>query len=100
VVLTGEYGAAVVEPLVHDRPDVSVLPIKNEFFGGNIAVTGLLAGADVAKALAAQPDGRRFLLPDVCLSRGVFLDGVDVADLPRAVEVVATDGRALREAIA
>ena len=47
--------------------------------------------------LAAEPAGHRYLLPDVCLSDdGRFLDGSTVADLPRPVEVVATDGHALR----
>ena len=40
-------------------------------------------------------DGHRYLLPDVCLSNGVFLDGTSPADLPRPVEVVATDSRGL-----
>ena len=46
----------------------------------------------------AQPNRHRmYLLPDVCLSDDHrFLDGVTVADLPRPVEVVATDGFALR----
>ena len=35
--------------------------------------------------------------PDVCLSRGQFLDGMTTADLPRTVEVVPTTGEALRE---
>ena len=30
-----------------------------------------------------QPAGRRYLLPDVCLSKGVFLDGLAPDDLPR-----------------
>ena len=67
-----------------------------EFFGGNIGVTGLLVGADVARVLADEPAGHRYLLPDVCLSDGRFLDGTTPADLPRPVEVVATDGIALR----
>ncbi len=58
-------------------------------------MTGLLTGADVAAALAAEPDGDRYLLPDVVLSRGRFLDGETLAVLPRPVEVVATDGAAL-----
>jgi hypothetical protein len=33
------------------------------------------------------------------LSNGVFLDGVLVSELPRRVEVVATDGRSLVEAL-
>jgi len=81
------------------RPDVRVLGVANNFFGGNIAVTGLLVGADLAPVLAAEPEGHRFLLPDVCLSGGVFLDGTSPDDLPRPVEIVATDGVALRQAL-
>ena len=102
-VLSGELGAAVITPLVAElgRVDVRVVPVANEFFGGNTGVTGLMVGADVARTLAAQPAGHRYLLPDVCLSDdGRFLDGSVVADLPRPVEVVATDGRALRAALA
>ena len=100
-VITGEYGARVLVPLLArlGRDDVRVVPVRNEFFGGNIAVTGLLVGSDVARTLASEPSGARYLLPDVCLSNGRFLDGTRPADLPRAVEIVATDGVALRRAI-
>jgi putative radical SAM enzyme (TIGR03279 family) len=99
-VLTGEYGAAVLEPLLAGRPGVRVLPVPNRFFGGNIGVTGLLVGADIAPVLAAEPAGHRYLLPDVCLSGGLFLDGTTPEDLPRPVEVVRTDGVSLRRALA
>jgi len=56
-------------------------------------------GEDVARVLAGQPTGHRYLLPDVCLSNGRFLDGVEPDDLPHAVEVVATDGASLRRAL-
>jgi putative radical SAM enzyme (TIGR03279 family) len=101
-VLTGELGAPVIEPLIASlgRPDVRVIPVRNEFFGGNTGVTGLLTGEDVSRTLAAEPQGHRYLLPDVCLSdEGRFLDGVTVGDLPRVVEVVETDGIALRRAL-
>jgi hypothetical protein len=49
--------------------------------------------------LADQPAGHRYLLPDVCLTQGRFLDGTAPGDLPRPVEVVPTDGRALRAAL-
>ena len=100
-VLTGTLGAAVVSPLVASlgRRDARVLPVENRFFGGNIGVTGLMVGEDVARALDAEPEGDRYLLPDVCLSRGRFLDGMATQDLPREVEVVATHGRALRLAL-
>ncbi len=100
-VLTGAYGARVVGPLLAGlgRDDVRVLPVANEFFGGTTAVTGLLVGADLARVLADEPEGHRYLLPDVCLSGGRFLDGTAPEDLPRPVEVVPTDGAALRHAL-
>jgi putative radical SAM enzyme (TIGR03279 family) len=100
-VLTGTYGAAVLQPLVEGlgRDDVRVIPVANEFFGGNIGVAGLLVGADLQRVLAAEPEGHRYLLPDVCLSNGTFLDGTTPADLPRPVEIVPTDGHALRAAL-
>jgi putative radical SAM enzyme (TIGR03279 family) len=104
--LTGEYGARVLQPVLPalseaaGRP-VRALPIPNRLFGGNIAVTGLLAGADVAAVLEGEPSGGvRYLLPDVTLSRGVFLDGSAPGDLPRPVEIVGTGGDALVEALA
>ena len=101
-ILTGELGAKVVAPLVDRlaRPDVRIVPVRNDFFGGNTGVTGLMTGPDLARVLADQPTSHRYLLPDVCLSDdGHFLDGSSVEDLPRPVEVVATDGHALRAAL-
>jgi len=79
---------------------VRVVPVPNEFFGGTTAVTGLMVGADVARVLQDQPEGHRYLLPDVCLSQGRFLDGTVPDDLPRPVEIVPTDGVSLRKALA
>jgi hypothetical protein len=99
-ILTGAYGRRVLEPLL-DRLTVAAgapvrtVTVTNEFFGGNIAVTGLLTGADLARVLEQQPPGDRYLLPDVVLSEGRFLDDTTPGDLPLPVEVVATDGAAL-----
>jgi len=100
-ILTGPYGARVLDPLIArlGRDDVRIVPVANEFFGGTTAVTGLMVGEDLTRALAAEPEGHRYLLPDVCLSNGRFLDGLSPADLPRPVEIVATDGHALRAAL-
>jgi NifB/MoaA-like Fe-S oxidoreductase len=100
-VVTGTYGARVLAPLVaaHPRGDVDLRAVPNDFFGGNIGVAGLLTGEDVARALRDVPAGRRALLPDACLNEGRFLDGLTLADLPRPVEVVPTDGRSLRLAL-
>jgi putative radical SAM enzyme (TIGR03279 family) len=105
-ILTAPYGAMVLgdllPPLLAElgRSDVRILPVENDFFGGNTAVTGLMVGADLARVLDGQPEGHRYLIPDVCLSKGVFLDGTSPADLPRLVEIVPTNGIALREALA
>ncbi len=100
-VLTGVFGARVLSPLVESlgRGDVRVVAVENRFFGGNIAVSGLLTGTDLRRVLAGEPEGHRYLIPDACLSEGRFLDDLTVADLPRAVEVVASDGLSLRRAL-
>jgi hypothetical protein len=94
-ILTGEYGAAVLDPLVRDLAHVRLVPVPNRFFGGNIAVAGLMTGIDIARALRDEPAEARYLLPDVCLSEGRFLDGLTVADLPCPVEVIPSDGYSL-----
>jgi NifB/MoaA-like Fe-S oxidoreductase len=100
-VLSGRYGSQIIRPLIEElgRDDIRVIEVTNEFFGGNTGVTGLIVGSDLARVLAAEPDGHRYLLPDACLSEGRFLDGTTPADLPRPVEVVTTDGIALRRAL-
>jgi putative radical SAM enzyme (TIGR03279 family) len=100
-VVTGTYGARVLAPLMaaHPRDDIELRAVPNDFFGGNIGVAGLLTGEDLARALQSVPEGRRALVPDACLNEGRFLDGLTLADLPRAVEVVPTDGRSLRLAL-
>jgi NifB/MoaA-like Fe-S oxidoreductase len=91
----------VLAPLLEelDREDVRLIEVENNFFGGNIGVSGLMVGEDISRVLEVEPEGHRYLLPDVCLSSGRFLDGVEVVDLPRSVEVVPADGIALRAAL-
>jgi len=99
-ILTGTYGAAVLGPLLErEYPDVEIIPVPNAYFGGNIGVTGLMTGTDLAAMLDSRDATRRYLLPDVCLSEGRFLDGLTPEDLPRRVEIVETTGAALRRAL-
>ena len=83
VIVTGEMGAAVLEPLLAELPGrVRLLPVKNGSSAATSASPGLLTGADIAAALEGQPEHDRYLLPDVALSRGRFLDGTTAAELP------------------
>ncbi len=101
-ILTGPLAAESLRKLVAelDRDDVRVIAVANEFFGGNVGVAGLMVGSDLQRVLANEPAGHRYLLPDVCLSGDTFLDGTTPADLPLPVEIIPTDGIALREALA
>jgi len=101
-VLTGTLGAEVIGPLIaasEPQAPTRVIAVENDFFGGNVGVTGLMVGEDLQRVLASEPEGDRYLLPDVCLSNGRFLDGLTVDDLPRPVEVIETNGISLRKAI-
>jgi len=97
-VITGEYGALVLRDLL-DRngfSDVRLVVVTNTYFGGNIKVAGLLTGADLSRALAKEPASGVYLLPDVCLSEGRFLDGRTIDELPHPVITVRTTGHDLR----
>jgi len=96
--LTGELGAPILLEALRrmDRTEIEVVAVENRFFGGTTGVTGLLTAADLSRAIRATDGDRRWVLPDVCLNEGMFLDGSTVDELPAAVEVVATTGAALR----
>ena len=101
LVVTGEYAAPVLRDMFDSQgfSDVRILAVENRFFGGNIKVAGLLTGQDLINALGDVPTDTVVLLPDVCLSEGRFLDGLDLDDLGRVVMVVPTTGQDLRTAL-
>ncbi|MCL5077432.1 MAG: DUF512 domain-containing protein [Actinobacteria bacterium] len=100
-IITSQYGYRILYPLVsdHNRQDISFAVVKNEFFGGNIAVAGLMVGTDISRTLSDMGPGYRYLLPDVCLSEGRFLDGISPDALPFPVEIIPTDGLSLSRAL-
>lgn len=69
--------------------------VDNDFFGGNVDVTGLLVGRDVANAVerdaargADAGGGALYVLPRVALNDdGVFLDDLTVEDAQRSAGV-------------
>jgi hypothetical protein len=87
VIVTARYGAQVIAP-VHERLEalaarsLRVLEVGNDFFGGNVGVSGLMVGEDVQRALAADPEpAALYLIPDVALSGDRFLDEMTLADV-------------------
>ena len=58
-----------------------------------------MVGADLARVLADEPAGHRYLLPDVCLSRGSVPRRHHARRPAPPVEVVPTDGIALGAAL-
>jgi len=108
-VVTGEMFAARLGALLDqvrvDGLTVTVLPVVNEFFGGNIGVAGLLTGQDILAQLSGRSLGDLVLLPDVALrdEANVFLDDLTAADLEAALGVpvrpAASTARALLTAL-
>ena len=68
---------------------IHVYPIKNEFFGEHITVSGLLTGQDLEKQLKGKVLGSRLLLPQNVLRSGeeVFLDDFTKTDLEKSLQV-------------
>jgi putative radical SAM enzyme (TIGR03279 family) len=100
-VITGSYGAVILSSVLEAEgfADVDVVEVKNEYFGGNTGVAGLLTYEDICAVLRRRSDNRRYLVPDVCLNDGVFLDGGTFEALSSEfdVEVIATSGAILRK---
>jgi len=84
-------------PNVH----VQVVPIRNDFFGERITVSGLVTGTDLIRQLKGKNLGEELLIPCNMLRSGenVFLDDITVErvimELKVPVEVVDTEGRDL-----
>lgn len=68
---------------------VRLVPVKNEFFGGTVDVTGLLVGRDVKNALLPLDLGDAVYLPGAMLmaDEDVFLDDLTVGELEAALGV-------------
>ena len=71
--------------------DIRVYPIRNDFFGELITVSGLITGGDLIAQLRGQELGDRLLLPCNMFRSGeeVFLDDVSLAEVEEALQVRA-----------
>lgn len=85
------YLKRMLEAMQEKFPNTKVFiyPIKNEFFGEHITVSGLVTGQDLMKQLAGQKLGERLLIPCNMLKvdEDIFLDDFTVSDVEKTLQV-------------
>lgn len=102
--VTGTLAAPLIEEMaerLHERypqVHVTVHAIRNDYFGGNVSVAGLVTGTDIIKQCQGRLSSSTLCVPEVMLrdEKDCFLDDVTTLQLGKslgcAVEVIPTDG--------
>ena len=110
-IATGRLAATFLEQLMGQLTEkyphvrVHVYPIRNDFFGEMITVSGLLTGQDLKNQLSVVPLGEKLLLPCnmVRSEEQDFLDDVTVEELEKTlqvpIDIVKSSGIDLLDAI-
>lgn len=85
------YIQKMAQRLMEEEPmlDIKIYPIRNDFFGEMITVSGLLTGGDIRAQLSGKDLGEMLFLPQNVLRSGeeVFLDDVTLTELSDALQV-------------
>ncbi len=92
---TGYAAQSLIEELAKELQtrfsglSVNVYPIKNNFFGESITVSGLLTGKDITEQLVGKELGEVLFIPSSALRAegDVLLDDVSPEDISRALSV-------------
>ena len=104
---TGECGFRFLDQLLDGLRQkchnitIDLIPVKNDFFGGTVNVTGLLTGQDILKNLKGRDLGDEVLLATNMMRAGedIFLDDMTREDLSASLGVpcrrVGSTGEAL-----
>ncbi len=94
ILATGELAYPFISQLVHrvqqkTGVQAKVYPIKNNFFGGGVNVSGLVCGGDIIEQMRGKTDADVLLIPDVMLrdNDDIFLDDVRVGDVERELGI-------------
>lgn len=68
---------------------INTQPIKNNFFGGGVNVSGLVTGGDLINQLKGKNIGERLIIPSSMLrfENDLFLDDVSTDDVERELKV-------------
>lgn len=99
-VLSGEAARGTVAGFVEDRGGLAaeVIAIRNDYFGGNVDVTGLICAEDVLAHLPPDLSGKLLVIPAVMFNAdGLTLDGstrdaLTSAVASRGAEVLVSGG--------
>ena len=97
-VATGYAAHAHIESLCRELEarfsglKINVYPIKNNFFGEQITVSGLLTGKDMCEQLSGKALGDELLFPSACLRAegDVFLDDMSPRELGERLGVAVS----------
>ena len=110
-VVTGEAAEPLIRMLAgalqaaHRNVRITVHCVKNDFFGGNITVAGLLTGTDLIAQLKGRLKSHTLGVPETMLrdENDKFLDDVTIKQLEKAlgvrVRILPQDGAALAAAL-
>lgn len=106
-VITGYCSYPVIKELADmlDGDKIKVIPIKNNFFGSKITVSGLLTGGDIIEQLRGKDLGERLLLSSAMLRHNeeVLLDNVTLSDIENELNVkidaIQNDGYELLDSL-
>jgi putative radical SAM enzyme (TIGR03279 family) len=97
-VATGELFYPILSRYVSDvnerfKTKLKVVSVRNQFFGEEVTVAGLLSGSDVLTA-RREVEGEFLIVPEqACLKSGhVFLDDLTLEDLERELQVPVRHG--------
>ena len=103
-VVTGTLAGPLIrecaDTLMQKYPQVkiNVHEIKNEYFGGNVSVAGLVTGTDIIKQCSGKLHSDLLAVPEVMIrdEKGQFLDDITLEELGRALGCravsIPTDG--------
>ena len=103
-IVTGEAAYPFISQIVDrigkkwDNLNCKVIAIKNNFFGGQITVAGLVTATDIIEQLNGKDLGEELLIPSVMLRDGgdMFLDSITLDELKEKlnteITVVENDG--------
>ncbi|MBR2040513.1 MAG: DUF512 domain-containing protein [Clostridia bacterium] len=95
---TGEAAYPFIKSIVDkvlkkwDNLECKVVAVKNDFFGGEITVAGLITATDIENQLKDTGLGDELLIPSVMLRDGgdMFLDSVTLEELSQKLNVKIT----------